>query len=340
MNNIINNKKIYKENWMQKLTEVVTDSNKLLELLNLKNNQVLNKIINNDKTFPLYVPLHFLNKIKKGDPLDPLLLQILSVKNELKTKINFSIDPNMEHFNKIPGLLHKYYNRVLLIVKGRCALNCRYCFRKNFPYKNNKGNKKNWLFAINYIKKHIMLDEVILSGGDPLIAKDHEIYWIIKKIEKITHIKRLRIHTRFPIVIPERITDNLCKILSNSRLQIIFVTHINHANEIDEEFAFAMKKLKQSNIILLNQSVLLKRINDNTNTLLNLSNSLFDVGILPYYLHVLDKVQGTYHFLVTDAKAKRLIRELLTKLSGYLVPKLVKEKAGKLSKILLDINLN
>ncbi|CRK85493.1 L-lysine 2,3-aminomutase [Candidatus Providencia siddallii] len=309
---------------MQQISKTITDPNKLLQLLNLKDRQILNGGINNYKRFPLRVPLSFFYRMKKGDPLDPLLLQVLTVKAELETHLGFSVDPNKEHNNKIPGLLHKYHNRVLLLVKNSCAVNCRYCFRRYFPYRNNRINKSNWIAAINYIKNNIKIDEVILSGGDPLMAKDYELSWLINKIENILHIKRLRIHTRLPVVIPERITDTLCEIFSCSRLQIIMVTHINHANEINDLLIIAMQKLKRSGVSLFNQSVLLRQINDNFHDLLNLSNALFDAGILPYYLHLLDKVNGAAHFLVTNAEAQQLIKLLLSKVSGYLVPKLVK----------------
>ena len=193
--------------------------------------------------------------------------------------------------------------------------------------------------AVDYIKNHTELNEIIFSGGDPLMAKDHELDWLISQLEAIPHIKRLRIHTRLPVVIPERITETLCKCLASSRLQVIMVTHVNHANEIDESFTNAMQKLKLSGVTLLNQSVLLRQVNDNVTALMNLSNALFDAGILPYYLHVLDKVQGAAHFLVSDTEARQLIQQLLSKVSGYLVPKLAREIGGEPSKTLLDLNL-
>lgn len=193
--------------------------------------------------------------------------------------------------------------------------------------------------AVDYIKNHSELNEIIFSGGDPLMAKDHELDWLISQLEEIPHITRLRIHSRLPVVIPKRITDTLCQRLAQSRLQVIMVTHVNHANEIDDEFAQAMLKLKRSGVTLLNQSVLLRQVNDNVLALANLSNALFDVGILPYYLHVLDKVQGAAHFLVSDLEARQLIRELLSQVSGYLVPKLAREIGGEPSKTLLDLNL-
>lgn len=237
------------------------------------------------------------------------------------------------------GLLHKYQNRALLLVKGGCAVNCRYCFRRHFPYAENQGNKRNWTVALEYIAAHPELDEIIFSGGDPLMAKDHELDWLLTQLEAIKHVKRLRIHSRLPIVIPARITDELVARFDQSRLQILLVNHINHANEVDEAFCTAMKKLRHVGVTLLNQSVLLRGVNDNARTLANLSNALFDAGVMPYYLHVLDKVQGAAHFMVTDDEARQIMRELLTLVSGYMVPRLAREIGGEPSKTPLDLQL-
>ncbi|MGP1930240.1 MAG: EF-P beta-lysylation protein EpmB [Arsenophonus sp. ET-YP4-MAG3] len=337
MFNILTKKSTFKEIWLQQLTEVVTDPNELLRLLSLQNNLELCAGNSARILFPLRVPHAFIAKMKKNDANDPLLRQVITLKSEFNFTPKYSIDPLNEHDNKIPGLLHKYQDRVLLLVKNNCAINCRYCFRRYFPYKNNKGNKQTWQIALNYIQQHTEVNEVIFSGGDPLMAKDHELDWLISKIETISHIKRIRIHSRLPVVIPARITTKLCQRFNISRLQIIMVTHINHANEIDNNFSYAMKQLKQVNVTLLNQSVLLRGINDNTDSLVKLSNKLFENGILPYYLHLLDKVQGTAHFMVTDKKARIIMKDLLTRISGYLVPRLTKEINGKLSKTLINL---
>lgn len=328
-----------REVWIQQLAEAITNPDELLQILNLENHLLSKEGSEAHKLFPLRVPMPFISRMKKGDPLDPLLLQVLTAKAEFDIHPGFSTDPLEEQDNEIPSLLHKYHNRALLLVKGGCAVNCRYCFRRHFPYEDNKGNKNNWLMAVDYIKNHTELNEIIFSGGDPLMAKDHELDWLISQLEAIPHIKRLRIHTRLPVVIPERITETLCQRLASSRLQVIMVTHVNHANEIDESFTNAMQKLKLSGVTLLNQSVLLRQVNDNVTALMNLSNALFDAGILPYYLHVLDKVQGAAHFLVSDTEARQLIQQLLSKVSGYLVPKLAREIGGEPSKTLLDLNL-
>ncbi|MEQ2026815.1 EF-P beta-lysylation protein EpmB [Xenorhabdus szentirmaii] len=329
-----------REVWLQQLADVITDPNELLQLLSLNTHAKLKEGNEAKRLFPLRVPRAFVARMKKGDPRDPLLLQVLTAQEEFTVTPGFSTDPLDEQRSVVPGLLHKYNNRALLLVKGGCAVNCRYCFRRHFPYEDNKGNKGNWSAALDYISQHAELDEIIFSGGDPLMAKDNELDWLISRIESISHIKRLRIHSRLPVVIPDRITLSLCNRLAQSHLQVIMVTHINHANEIDSTFRKSMERLKQAGVTLLNQSVMLRDINDNADTLANLSNALFDAGILPYYIHILDKVQGAAHFLVSDKEAKAIMRELLTKVSGYLVPQLTREIGGEPSKTPLDLGIS
>jgi EF-P beta-lysylation protein EpmB len=223
------------------------------------------------------------------------------------------------------------------MVKTGCAINCRYCFRRHFPYADNSPNKVRWQQALNYIKQHLEINEVIFSGGDPLMASDEHLQWLITEIEKIPHITRLRIHTRLPIVIPQRITPALVKALSLTRLKPVIVFHINHANEIDANVSQAIEPLLAARIPLFNQSVLLKDINDNANTLATLSESLFDVGIQPYYLHLFDKVQGVAHFDVTESEAKKITLQLMAILPGYLMPKLVREIAGEANKTPINL---
>ncbi|WP_343152786.1 EF-P beta-lysylation protein EpmB [Buchnera aphidicola] len=332
-------KNIKKELWINELSQVITSSKKLFNLLNIKNHTDFQKENKIWKLFPLRVPIKFAKRMKKNDLKDPLLLQVLIKKQEIFSSPGFNKDPIEEKKNIIvPGLIKKYTDRVLLLVKTNCAINCRYCFRKFFPYESNSGNKKNWTLSLEYIKKNKNLKEIILSGGDPLMAKDEEINWLLKKIQKIKHIKRIRIHTRLPIVIPSRITNRLCSILQSIKIKVLFVTHINHAQEIDNEVKESMKLLKKTGVFLLNQTVLLRGINDNTTSLLKLSNKLFDANIIPYYLHMLDPVYGTNHFYVTTSKAKFIIKNLMKKISGFLVPKLVLEQPNKYSKIPIDIN--
>lgn len=339
MAHIITPKIIIREDWLKQLTDVITDPDELLQLLSLDEHPTLSKGSDARRLFPLRVPRAFVARMQVNDPDDPLLLQVITTPEEFTLTPGFSTDPLDEQRSAVPGLLHKYRNRALLLVKGGCAVNCRYCFRRHFPYEDNKGNKRNWQQALDYIQQHPELDEIIFSGGDPLMAKDHELDWLISNLEKISHIKRLRIHTRLPVVIPARITTTLCDRLAQSRLQVLMVTHINHANEIDQSLRNSMILLKQAGITLLNQSVLLRGVNNHSDTLADLSNALFDAGILPYYIHVLDKVQGAAHFMVSDEEAKELIRELLTKISGYLVPRLAREIGGEPSKTPLDLGL-
>ncbi|MDU4436878.1 MAG: EF-P beta-lysylation protein EpmB, partial [Pluralibacter gergoviae] len=314
-------------------------NNELLRLLNIDADDALHAGIEAKRLFALRVPRSFAARMKKGDPHDPLLRQVVTSQQEFIVTPGFSTDPLDEQHSVVPGLLHKYHNRALLLVKGGCAVNCRYCFRRHFPYADNQGNKRNWQTALDYIAAHPELDEIIFSGGDPLMAKDHELDWLLSALEAIPHIKRLRIHSRLPVVIPARVTDVLAARFARSSLQILLVNHINHANEIDDEFRAAMAALRQAGITLLNQSVLLRGVNDNAATLAALSNALFDAGVMPYYLHVLDKVQGAAHFLVSDDEARTIMRELLTLISGYMVPKLAREIGGEPSKTPIDLHL-
>ena len=330
-----NAKQTIRDTWISDLNNVVTDLPILFKLLDLDDAKISDAMLQAKKQFALRVPLNFISRIKKGDPNDPLLRQILCHDNEMIITDGYSTDPLAEQNNAIPGLLHKYHNRALLMLKTNCAINCRYCFRRHFPYQQNPGSKTNLTHALTYIAAHPELNEIILSGGDPLMAKDHELDWLIEQLERIPHIERLRIHSRLAVVIPNRITAKLCQRLANSRLGMILVTHINHPNEIDQLVEDAMKKLKLHGVTLLNQSVLLKDINDNDQVLVALSHRLFQAGILPYYLHVLDKVQGAAHFYVDDSTAQQLMRQLAAQVSGYLVPKLAREIGGERNKRVL-----
>lgn len=326
------------QNWLQQLTNAISNPADLLQILEIDPSLWQNGF-EARKLFALRVPQSFVGRMEKGNPYDPLLRQVLPLSEEFEWHQGYSTDPLEEQNNAIPGLLHKYKNRALMIVKGGCAVNCRYCFRRHFPYQENKGNKAVWQQSLDYIAAHPELNEVILSGGDPLMAKDHELKWLIEAISQIPHIKRLRIHSRLPVVIPARITDSLCELLQDTRLQVIVVTHINHANEINLEFKQQMSRLRAIHVTLLNQGVLLKGVNDSIKAQVQLSETLFDAGILPYYLHVLDKVQGAAHFFVSDQQAKEIMAGVIEQVSGYLVPKLTREIGGRLSKTPLDLHL-
>lgn len=328
-----------REDWLQQLADVVTEPEELLRLLALETQQALLLGKKAKTLFPLRVPRGYIQKMAPGDPNDPLLLQVITDAREFTALPGYSTDPLVEQANAVPGLLRKYKNRALMLLKGGCAIHCRYCFRRHFPYQANPGNKKGWQAAIDHLRLHPELDEIILSGGDPLMAQDHELAWLIQQLETLPQLKRLRIHSRLVSVIPARLTATLCALLARSRLQIILVTHINHANEIDDELCQRLQSVKRMGITLLNQSVLLRKINDSAAALIALSQALLDAGILPYYLHLLDKVQGAAHFHVSDRRARALMRDLMANVSGYMVPKLVREIGGEPNKTMLDLNL-
>ncbi|MGV2989563.1 EF-P beta-lysylation protein EpmB [Vibrio sp. E150_011] len=326
------------QNWLKQLSNAISDPYQLLEQLEIDATP-WESGLRARKLFPMRVPQSFVDRMEKGNPYDPLLQQVLPLSQEFEVHSGYSQDPLEEQGAVVPGLLHKYASRALMIVKGGCAVNCRYCFRRHFPYQDNKGNKENWQLALDYIASQPDIDEVILSGGDPLMAKDNELEWLINKIEGIDHIATLRIHSRLPVVIPARVTDTLCELLQATRLNTVLVTHINHANEVNSEFTEAIGRLKAANVIMLNQAVLLKGINDSVDAQVALSRAIFNAGILPYYLHVLDKVQGAAHYFISDQDAKQLMQGVIQKVAGYLVPKLTREEGGKTSKTPLDLYL-
>jgi len=322
--------------WQKDLRQVITDPKKLLTLLDINTDDYLQHF-KARQLFPVRVPLPFIKRMKKGDFNDPLLKQVMPLSSEFVVTDGFFTDPLQEHDTVAEGLLHKYKNRVLMIVKAGCAINCRYCFRRHFPYQENSPNKQRWQQALNYITDHTEISEVIFSGGDPLMASDEHLAWLIKQVAAISHVKRLRIHTRLPVVIPNRITRDLVDLLRHSRLKSTMVFHINHSNEIDTNFIKAVEPLRDARIPLFNQSVLLKDVNDNAETLIKLSERMFDNGIIPYYLHLFDSVQGAAHFDVKEEKAIRIANEMLAALPGFLMPRLVREIAGQTNKTPINL---
>lgn len=325
-----------KEHWQTALIQAVTDPKVLLDLLEL-DSSLLNDAKAAAKLFPLKVPLGFVARMEKGNLNDPLLKQVLPIGAEFSEVPNYVKDPLGENkVNPVPGLLHKYQGRVLLTPTSACAIHCRYCFRRHFPYAANNPGKSGWALALDYIAKDSSIHEVILSGGDPLIMNDKQLEEFGEKLSQIPHLKRLRIHSRLPIVLPERITKTLLNWLKKLPLQTILVIHCNHPNEIDHTVTDALRALREHEVTLLNQTVLLKSVNDNVKTLVALSEALFATHVLPYYLHVLDKVEGTAHFDLPLAKAQELHRLMSHQLPGYLVPRLVMEKAGALAKISVE----
>jgi EF-P beta-lysylation protein EpmB len=306
------------------MANVVRSSEELLQMLDIEPGEL--KIHPLENSFPLRVPAGFVKRMSRGNANDPLLLQVLPVGEEMETAAGYLRDPLHEAgFMPVPGLLHKYHGRALLTVTGACAIHCRYCFRRHFPYSDANPATAHWKQAVGYLADHTDIHELILSGGDPLSLTDERLYHLTDQLVNLSHLHTLRIHTRLPVVLPERIDDGLLAWIAKQAMKIVFVIHSNHPNEIDRQVADALHLLSKSGVTLLNQSVLLRGINDDADTLGLLSEKLFAAGVLPYYLHQLDRVQGAAHFEVDDARACDLLKSLRNRLPGYLVPRLVRE---------------
>ncbi|MDU7368749.1 MAG: EF-P beta-lysylation protein EpmB, partial [Acinetobacter baumannii] len=305
----------------------------LLNLLELSTNQLLSGAILASEKFKLRVPRAFVGKMNAKDPLDPLLLQVLPHHLELEEHPEFVTDPlGEEAANQLPGVLHKYKSRFLLTLTGACAVHCRYCFRRHFPYQENLPKNEDWLNIKNYIESNPDINEVILSGGDPLTLSNRKLALWLERLSSLKQVKILRIHSRVPIVIPNRIDEELISLLKNSRLRIILVVHSNHASELDDFTCSKLLQLSEHHITVLNQAVLLKGVNDSAQTLTDLSYRLFEARVMPYYLHVLDKVKGAQHFDLIPSEIDAIYQDVLASLPGYLVPKLVREIAGEKNK--------
>ncbi len=318
--------------WQQALASAITDPAELLQILQL-DPALLSAARQAARLFPLRVPRGFVARMQRGNPADPLLQQVLPLAAELTESPEFSVDPVGDMASRIaPGVLHKYPGRALLIATGACGVHCRYCFRRHFPYGEELASSGHWQAAIQAIQTDASIEELILSGGDPLSLNDRRLRELTGQLSGIPHLKRLRIHTRQPIVLPERVDAGLQSWLRSIPLQKVMVLHVNHAQEINAEVAAACRALRDCEVTLFNQSVLLKGVNDTVHALTELSESLFAAGITPYYLHLLDRVQGAAHFEVTDLQAQALMQALLARLPGYLVPKLVRELPGRASK--------
>jgi EF-P beta-lysylation protein EpmB len=319
--------------WKKQLKSLINDVEILWELLALPK-EFLPQAKKATALFPLRLPLSFLQRIKHGDLNDPLLKQIVPWHLELKQQPqDFTANVLKEtSVNHIPGLLHKYYGRVLLILSGACAINCRYCFRRNFSYQENILHAKNVARIVDYCKNDPSISEIILSGGDPLTLNDEVLAKLILPLNEIEHIQTLRIHTRIPVVLPARIDEGFLKLMQQSRLNKVIVIHSNHAQELNEEVFSALALLRKHSIHLLNQSVLLKGVNDNAQALIDLSQQLFRANVLPYYLHLLDRENYTAHFEVALSEAQELLWQMMQHLPGYLVPKLAREIPGLRSK--------
>ena len=321
------------QNWQSQLSDLITDPLELLNLLELSTDQLLSGAILASEKFKLRVPRAFVGKMNAKDPLDPLLLQVLPHHLELEEHPEFVTDPlGEEAANQLPGVLHKYKSRFLLTLTGACAVHCRYCFRRHFPYQENLPKNEDWLNIKNYIESNPDINEVILSGGDPLTLSNRKLALWLERLSSLKQVKILRIHSRVPIVIPNRIDEELISLLKNSRLRIILVVHSNHASELDDFTCSKLLQLSEHHITVLNQAVLLKGVNDSAQTLTDLSYRLFEARVMPYYLHVLDKVKGAQHFDLIPSEIDAIYQDVLASLPGYLVPKLVREIAGEKNK--------
>lgn len=321
------------KNWQSQLSDLITDPAELLAQLQLQPEHLLSGALLASEQFKLRVPRAFVDKMQPADPLDPLLLQVLPHHLELEEHEGFVTDPlGEEAANQLAGVLHKYSSRFLLTLTGACAVHCRYCFRRHFPYQENLPKNEDWLPIKDYLLQHPDINEVILSGGDPLTLSDRKLGVWLDRLDSLEQIKTLRIHSRVPIVIPHRINDEFLTLFNNRKFKVVLVVHSNHAAELDDFTCSQLLRVAQQGIWVLNQAVLLKGINDSAETLVQLSQRLFEAQVMPYYLHVLDKVKGAQHFDLPAATADTLYRELLARLPGYLVPKLVREIAGEPNK--------
>lgn len=321
--------------WQDDLARGVRSLGELLDLLRLRPAQVgwTDGSVAAADYFPLRVPRSFVGRMRSGDPNDPLLRQVLPVGEEMLPAPGWSHDPLAEAaVSPVPGLLHKYQGRVLLVTTGACAVHCRYCFRRHFPYVEHRTSDPEYDAALDYIAADASVEEVILSGGDPLSLSDGKLERLARRLEGIPHVQRLRVHTRLPVVLPSRVDEALVRWLTSTRLGPVVVLHVNHGQEIDGEFRSWSRRLFLAGVPLLNQSVLLRGINDSVEVQRDLSERLFSAHVMPYYLHIPDRVEGAAHFAVEENSAKGLIWSLSQQLPGYLVPRLVREDPGAAAK--------
>ncbi|HCU88961.1 MAG TPA: EF-P beta-lysylation protein EpmB [Gammaproteobacteria bacterium] len=322
---------IQQPNWISVLRDSYSDPIHLLRDLGLSPTDV--EFLHEHSSFAFRVPRPFVSRMRPADPKDPLLLQVLPRRPELLKTLGSSTDPVGDLSQRVsPALIQKYHGRALMIISGGCAINCRYCFRRHFPYADSVGAAQVDQ-AIDFIRGDHSISEIILSGGDPLLLKDEHLQATITRLATIPHLRQLRVHTRLPVTIPSRITDSLLHTLTTTKLSPVIVFHINHPNEIDAELSTAFDRCRSAGIMLLNQSVLLRGINDDAATLRELSEALFAASVLPYYVHLLDPVDGAAHFDVSVKKAISIAANLRAQLPGYLMPRFVREIAGENSKV-------
>ncbi len=321
--------------WHQMMRDAIRDPRELCRVLSLSP-QIAEKAGSSAKDFSVFAPHGFVAKMKPGDPKDPLLRQVLPLEEEAAEVTGFALDPVGDAPATVtPGLIKKYHGRALLISTGACAIHCRYCFRRHFPYSEGPRSMADWQPALDRIAADSSIEEILLSGGDPLTIVDSQLAELSRRLADIEHVRRLRIHTRLPIVIPERVTDEFLGWLTGSRLVPIVVVHANHPAELDQPVAEALGKLVDAGILLLNQAVLLRGVNDQAKVLIDLSRRLVDLRVMPYYLHQLDRVAGAAHFEVPVDEGIEMIEQMRARLPGYAVPRYVQETAGATSKTVL-----
>ncbi len=325
--------------WRGLLAEAVATSDEVLEWLQLDPAcRGGGAAVDAECQFPVRVPRGFLERIRLQDVGNPLLRQVLPTAAEADHGEGFTTDPVGElDAPPVEGLLQKYQGRALLLVTPACAVHCRYCFRRHFPYAEHARVGAGWTAALNRISSDVSLEEIILSGGDPLTVPDDRLGGLVDDLAAIPHVRRIRIHTRLPVVLPQRVDENLVSWMSRVAVPVVLVVHANHPAELDEHTRRAFLVLRGAGVILLNQSVLLRGVNDSVASLVRLSEDLFDSGALPYYLHLLDRVQGAAHFEVPEEEALRLVDQVRARLPGYLVPRLVREVAGAPAKVPVEL---
>lgn len=339
MGSIINESHPKKQLWQIELSQSFRQISDLLDYCEVSIDDIDGAQLAT-KQLRFFVTKSWADRIEKGNIQDPLLLQVLPSYRENQPTAGFTDDPLQEQTqNPIPGLIHKYHGRALVTVTQQCAIYCRYCFRRAFPYSDNRISQQNWQRILDYLHARTDIEEIILSGGDPLILTNHHLQQIIDDLVAIPQLRYLRIHSRIPIVLPSRMTDDLWQTLGNNRLQVALVVHCNHPQEIDYTVRQAVAAAKQYRILLLNQSVLLKGINNDPSILAELSHTLYAAGILPYYLHKLDKIQGGAHFALSEQEEQYIVTHLLKRLPGYLMPKFVAEIPHAGAKIPIPLNI-
>ncbi len=323
------------EKWQQILADLITDPKELVDFLALDPAD-RPPGLQAQQDFPLRVPKPFAERMEKGNWRDPLLRQVWPDSEEEQPQPGLVTDPLAETgFNRQAGIIRKYRGRALLMAAPHCAIHCRYCFRRHFDYQANTLSRAQWQQSIDSLRQDLQLREVILSGGDPLANSDSQLAWLLEQLASIPQLTTLRIHSRLPVVIPQRISPELLAMLRDCRLQTVLVIHSNHGQELDAHCQEAFSELAANSITMLNQAVILREVNDNLPALKGLSERLFQCHVLPYYLHLPDRVKGTRHFLVSADEARALHASLRTELPGYLVPRLVQEIPGEQSKTLL-----